>query len=300
MGWGRSLYAPSIPNYPEVPVNIVTTESGFFSLYEMNFLAGRNFSASFNDPDNAAILNEKAVQDLGFESPEDAIDRRVMWDENGQTYEFKIIGVIQNFHQQSPKKNFQAIIFPQKKYIDPPWAEEFYSVKLEGIEYQQALQNLEEVWHEVFGDHPFDYFFLDSFFERQYKADRRFGQIFSIFTLLAILIANLGLLGLFSYTVIQKTKEIGIRKALGASAMAIAKMLSYQYVRLILIALFIAVPIAYYAALEWLHHFAYRINLDWWFFIIPVLVTVITLMLTLSLHLIKSATTNPVEALRYE
>ena len=300
LGWGRGLYRPDKESRREVPTNIIATEADFFNLYDMKFLAGRNFSLLSNDPGNSAILNEEAVKMLGFSSPGDAIDEKVMWDENGDRYEFKIIGVIRNFNQRSPKQPHEAIIFPLHRLLNPPWTGAYYSIKLRKTEYDIALKHIKNAWLEILGDNPFDYFFLDAFFERQYKADQQFGQVFSIFTLLAIVIANLGLLGLFSYTVVQKTKEIGIRKVLGASEFSIAKLLSYEYVRLIIIALAIALPIAFYAAGEWLRHFTYRIDLGWWFYVLPFLATLMMLVITLTLQLIRTARTHPVEALRNE
>lgn len=300
LGWGRDLYATSKSRDQDAAVNIIATGPVFFDLYDMEFLAGRNFPYASNGPANAAILNEEAIKALGFGSPEQAIGRKVAWEENNERFEFKVIGVIRNFNQQSPKQPLAPIIFPLKKYINPPWAGDYYSVKLNGAEYNRVIKHIEKVWQEVFTDNPFDYFFLDSFFDRQYKADRQFGQVFSIFTVLAIFVANLGLLGLFSYTVILRTKEMGIRKVLGATDLGIAKLLSQEYIRLIIIATVIAAPIAYYAALEWLQQFSYRINLGWWFFVLPILMTFVMLVVTLTLQLIKTATTSPVEALRYE
>ena len=300
LGWGRGLYTKGKTGDQEVPVNIISTEPGFFILYDMKFASGRNFSFDQTDPDNAAILNEKAVDLLGFESAEKAIGQTVVWDENDDHFEFKIIGVIRNFNQQSPKQPLVPIIFTLKRFIDPPWAGEYYSVKFHRSDYDNGIKNIEKAWHQVFPDNPFDYFFLDSFFDRQYKADRRFGQIFLIFTALAILIANLGLLGLFSFTVIQRTKEIGIRKVLGATEFGIVKLLSNEYFRLILVAFALAGPIAYSAAVDWLEHFTYRISLGWWFFVLPAFVAFTMLAMTLALQVIKTARTNPVEALRYE
>ncbi len=299
-GWGRNLYPVDMPEQKEVPVKIIATGPDFFSLYEMEFIAGNNFSLAPNTWNKTAILNEEAIKLLGYDSPEEAIGRVVAWDENNDQFAFNIIGVIRNFNQQSPKKPHMPIIFPMKKFLDPPWAGEYYSVKFGENEVGEAIEIIKDVWREAFADSPFDYFFLDAFFERQYNADKQFGKVFTIFTALAIMVAYLGLLGLVGYTVARKTKEIGIRRVLGATQFNILKLLSREYIWLVAIALALAGPIAYYAANEWLQSFASRINLGWWFYALPVLVTFLMLAFTLSLQLIKTAKTNPVHALRDE
>ncbi|MDN5210658.1 ABC transporter permease [Fulvivirgaceae bacterium BMA12] len=299
-GWGRNLYRIDKPEQKEIPTKIIATGPDFFSLYEMGFIAGDNFPLASNSWNNSAILNEEAIKLLGYDSPEEAVGRMVAWDENNDQFVFNIIGVIRNFNQQSPKKPHMPIIFPMKKFLDPPWAGDYYSVKFKENKVGEAIEIIKDVWREVYADSPFDYFFLDAFFERQYKADRQFGKVFTIFTVLAIMVAYLGLLGLVGYTVAQKTKEIGIRRVLGATQFNILKLLSHEYIWLVGIALALAGPIAYYGANEWLQSFAYRISLGWWFYALPVLATFLMLAFTLSLQLIKTAKTNPVHALRNE
>jgi putative ABC transport system permease protein len=155
-------------------------------------------------------------------------------------------------------------------------------------------------WDKFFPGNTFDYFFLDDHFDQQYKADQRFGQVFGLFTLLAILVACLGLFGLASFTTIQRTKEIGIRKVLGASVLKILKLLYQEFAILLLIAFVIAVPLAWITIVNWLQGYAFRIGIHWSYFLISFVSLLIIALLTVSFQAIKAAIANPVKSLRTE
>lgn len=164
----------------------------------------------------------------------------------------------------------------------------------------ETIRQVESKYKEVFPGNPFDYFFLDEFFNSQYKDESQFASIFGLFAMLAILIACLGLWGLAAFTTTQKLKEIGIRKVLGASVSSILSLLSWQFLKLVLIASVIAIPITWYGINEWLGGFAFRIGLQWDLFVVPVVILAILALSTVSLQILRGAQTNPAKILRSE
>src|SRR6187397_384454 len=174
------------------------------------------------------------------------------------------------------------------------------SVKVNTAQVSQTIALVKNNWDKFFPGNTFDYFFLDDHFDEQYRADQRFGQVFGLFTSLAILVACLGLFGLASFTTIQRTKEIGIRKVLGASVLKILKLLYQEFATLLVIAFVIAVPLAWLTIGNWLKGYAFRINIHWSYFLIPFLAITVIALLTVSFQSIKAAIANPVKSLRTE
>jgi len=174
----------------------------------------------------------------------------------------------------------------------------YYSFKLDANRIQSSLSQLSQLWKRLYPDSPFDYFFLDQKFNEQYRAEPQFSQLFSLFTGLAIFIACLGLFGLATFTAEQRTKEIGVRKVLGASVSSIVALLSKDFLKLVFIAIVIALPIAWYAMHRWLQDFAYKIDLAWWVFAGAGLLAVGIALLTVSFQSVKAALMNPVKSLR--
>jgi putative ABC transport system permease protein len=223
--------------------------------------------------------------------PEDAIGKRIdFW---GSRY--TIVGVAENFHQQSLREAFEPLIF---RLI--PDVRGYLSVKTPASNASETIALVKSNWDRFFPGNTFEYFFLDDHFDQQYKADQRFGQVFGLFTLLAILVACLGLFGLASFTTIQRTKEIGIRKVLGASVLGILKLLYREFATLLVIAFVIAVPLAWLTIGNWLQGYAFRINIHWSYFVLPFVAIMIIALLTVSFQSIKAAIANPVKSLRTE
>ena len=176
----------------------------------------------------------------------------------------------------------------------------FFSVKLKTDDISTAVSQVESIWSEQFPGHPFDYYFFDEFFDLQYQADQRFGRIVAVFSGFTLFITCLGLLGLTAYTVRRRTKEIGIRKILGATVLNMVSLLSKDFIKLVFIAVFIATPVSWVVMSQWLQDFAYRIDLQaWMFFLVGALAVVIAL-ITVSFQSIRAATMNPVKSLRSE
>lgn len=270
---------------------IIGMDHDYMKQYGIKLIAGRYFSREFGSDDSAVIFNKKGFEQLGLDKPEDAIGKRIdFW---GKQY--TIVGVADNFHQQSLREAFEPLIF---RLI--PGLRGYLSIKTPASNANETIALVKSNWNTFFPGNTFDYFFLDDHFDQQYKADQRFGQVFGFFTLLAILVACLGLFGLASFTIIQRTKEIGIRKVLGASVLKILKLLYREFAILLLIAFVIAVPLAWLTIGNWLQGYAFRISIHWSYFLIPFVSILIIALLTVSFQAIKAAIANPVKSLRTE
>jgi putative ABC transport system permease protein len=270
---------------------IILTDGDYAQLYGLEAIAGRTFSTEVPAEDKNIVLTESALHLMGFKNaPESLNDQVYFW---GDT--FKIVGVVKDFHQESLKKAYDPIIF--RYYKAPPG---FYSVKVKSANMKSTISAFEKEWKEIFPGNPFNFFFLDEYYNNQYKSDMQFGKIFAVFSTLAIFIACLGLFGLSSLTVVQRTKEIGVRKVLGASVVNVLTLVNKDYLILLLISIIGAVPLAWWIMSSWLSEFANRISLSWWLFFLPSLIVVLIALITVSFLTLRSALRNPVKALRYE
>lgn len=272
---------------------IIEMDHDFIPAFGLEVLAGRGFSADvpvLKEAENV-VFNEAAVYRMGFAKPEDAINESIyFW---GDT--FRIVGVVKNYRQESSKKVFDQLIF---RYHSSP--EGYYSIKFNTGNVRESMLKFEADWKELFPGNPFNFFFLDESYNNQYKADQQFGQVFTVFAGLAIFIACLGLFGLSSLTAIQRTKEIGVRKVLGATVGGILLLVSKDYMLLIGTAILVATPISWWIMNDWLQSFASRIPLSVMIFAIPSLMVVVVAIVTVGWHTARAAMTNPVKSLRYE
>lgn len=265
----------------------------FLDVFKMKVVAGRMFSPDFpKDRDTSGIITESAAKLLGFKNPEDAIGQTIAIP--GFQWNPIVVGVVNDYHQVSLKKALDPTFF----YCNP-YQGEFYAIRIRTQDrLPETVEHVRQAWAKAFPGNPFDYFFLDEFFNRQYEQEQKFGTLFSVFALLALLIGCLGLLGLSAYTVAQRNKEIGIRKVLGASVASVTGLLAKDFLQLVLIAIFVAVPLTWYAMHHWLQDFAYRIAMPWWVFLIAGAAAVVVAGLTVSVQSIKAALANPVEGLK--
>ncbi|MEO0330404.1 MAG: FtsX-like permease family protein, partial [Bacteroidota bacterium] len=224
-------------------------------------------------------------------TPENIIGKSFsQWEVEGE-----IIGVVKDYHFKSLKQEIEPLTIRLE-----PVVARFFSLNISADNMPATIAALRDQWQELAPQRPFNYFFLDEAFDKNYRAEERFGQLFLYFAGVAIFIACLGLLGLISYTIVQRTKEIGVRKVLGATESSIVRLLSKDFLVLVLIAFVIATPIAWYALQQWLADFAYRTPMHWWTFALAGLVTTFIAMLTVSVQSVKAAISNPVDALRSE
>jgi putative ABC transport system permease protein len=270
---------------------VIMMDHDFIPSFGLQVIAGRAFSGETVNEHKNVMVNESAARLMGFAKGEDAINDQIFfW---GDT--FRIVGVLKNYHQESLKKAFEPLIF---RYNDAPGG--YYAIKFNTSSIQQSMEKFQEQWKALFPGNPFISFFLDDHYNQQYQADQQFGKIFGVFSGLAIFIACLGLFGLSSLTAIQRTKEIGVRKVLGASLSSIIALVSKDYILLMVIAVFLATPLALWIMNEWLQDFAHRIDLSWWLVGAPSLLVIAIALITVSVHTLKAARTNPAKSLRYE
>jgi putative ABC transport system permease protein len=294
---GKEIYMTNVthlvgaPNDDWFTFYFMYADYDFIPAFDMQMQAGRSFSRGFPTDKKTVLVNEQALKLFGLKSPQDAIRQSIQYYRDT----LKIIGVVKDFHQLGLNVAIQPIIFMLK-----PDAHNFYSIKFNTPDIHQTTASIEQTWNRHYPSDPFSYFFLDEAFDRQYKSDLQFGKVFGLFAFLAIGIACFGLLSLSAYNVIQRTKEISIRKVLGASAGNIITMLNTEFFRLVLIGIFIATPIAWYIMKEWLDGYAYRISIKWWVFALAGLLGVVVALLTVSYHAIKAALASPATSLRSE
>lgn len=281
-------------NKEGVTLRFNSMDYNFMDIFQMKLLAGRAFSPDFTaDQDTSCILTESAVRMLGFDSPEAAI---------GQTLTIPnfqwnpiVAGVVNDYHQVSLKKAVDPTLF-----YCTPYSGEFYSMRLQTTDMPGAIDHVRRSWQAAFPGNPFDFFFLDDYYAAQYANEQRFGKLAGLFALLAVLVGCLGLFGLSGYTIAQRTKEIGIRKILGATVPGLVALLSKDLLKVVALAILVAAPLTWWAMENWLQDFAYRTSIHWYIFALAGLIAVAVAFLTVSFQSVKAAVANPVQALRSE
>ncbi len=283
---------PGKPDDVHVPIYVNEGDYEFIDLFEIEMARGRNFSPDFpSDANGAILLNETAVKALGWEDPLGREMNHWGREERSGT----VVGVIKDFHMHS----LHLEIKPLYVFLNPK-SGRYISIKVKEQNLPGTIDFIRGTIREFSPQYPFNYQFFDDIFDRAYRAEQKIGTQFSVFAMLAILIACLGLFGLASFTAEQRTKEIGIRKILGASVSHIAFLLSREFTKWVVIANIVAWPIAYYVMTQWLQNFAYKVNLGLFSFLLAGAFALFIALLTVSFQTIRAATANPVDSLRYE
>lgn len=282
------------PDDQVVNIRVNSMDFEFFDVFKMKVIAGRAFDEKYTeDEDTAIVITESTSRLMGFAKPEDAVGQTATL--TSWNWSPIIVGVVNDYHQVSLKKALDPSLFFCSKY-----GGEFYSVRLKTDNIQQSVAHVKQSWEKAFPGNPFDYFFLDDYFNQQYENERKFGKLFTVFASLAMIVGCLGLFGLSAYTATQRTKEIGIRKALGSTDQGIFVLLSTEYVKLVGISIVISVPLVWYFMLSWIQTFPYKIDISPFTFVVAGLVVLIVSIITVSFQTVKAARTNPVDSLRYE
>jgi len=293
-------YTSHAQSASEKSLRLSTCEIGskYIDQFKIKIIAGNGFSSdSWSKKTPSMILNEAAVTSLGFKNPQDAIGKLVETKNGrGKIFQNEIVAVIKNFHQTSLKDDFTPIVFR----LSDPGSITHYEVKVNSNNMPQTIAQIEKTYKGVFSESAFQYFFLDDFFDQQYKTEQHFGQVFTLFSGFAIFVACLGLFGLTLITITQRIKEIGIRKVLGASVSNILLLLSKDFIGLIAIANIIALPLAYWGSHKWLENYKFRIDFNVWLFIIPMVTVLLIAVVTVSYQSIRAALLNPVKSLKAE
>ena len=283
------------------PAEVNVIDRNFIGIFDIALSAGRDFLPSdyrswerFGDQIESVLINESLAVMLGFDSAEAALYKEFFWGNN----RCKVVGVLSDFHQRSLRYEMKPAVFVLDKNGTN------FSIKISGVgsseERRTILAQIENSYRKFFPDDPFEYFFLEDRFNEQYQDDRRFSTLFSVFSVLALFIAWLGLAGLIAFFLLYRQKEIGIRKVLGATVASILEMVTKSYVKLGLICLVIVIPITHYFITQWLERYAYHITPDWWMFGIPGVVVLLATIVVIVGQAMKSALTNPAESLRNE
>jgi putative ABC transport system permease protein len=274
----------------EKRIDVYYIDNNFFKTYGLTLLAGDNFSPAPNEDLNNIILNESALTYYDFKDIEGTVGKILKSDKQKAS----IKGIIKDFNQQSLKEKPAPIAF-----FNAP-ANRYYTIKVNMTLIDRLIPEVQKIWTSHYPDNPFHYFFLNDFYNYQYQADQRFNNLFLVSSILAIIIACLGLSGLSSYAITRRTKEIGIRKSNGARIIQVIVLLNNEFVKWVMLAIVFATPVAWFAMNRWLQNFAYRIDLSWVIFVYAGLVALLIALLTVSWQSWRAARRNPVESLRYE
>ncbi|MEE9463390.1 MAG: FtsX-like permease family protein [Bacteroidales bacterium] len=272
-------------------VDKIGMDEDYIPAFDIELLAGRNFSPEFGTENLGVIINAKSVTFLGYDSPEAAVGQNVRIDGEDR----HIVGVIADYHQMSLKQEPIPLLY---RYF--PAIEAFFVMKISPDRVDQAIDELKLKFDEFFPGNPFNYFFLDEFYDRQYRIEKQIFVAVGVFSLVAIIIAALGLFGLSSYTTLQRTKEIGIRKVNGASVNRILTLLSKEFVELILLAILIASPLTWWVVGKWLDNYPYQAGISWLVFVFTGLLVILFALLAVGIQTVRAANTNPAQSLKYE
>jgi len=262
----------------------------FVPQYHIKVVAGRNFDRQFLHDNKSVMINRSLSKELEFVEPKQAVGEKVISGNDTLT----IVAVLEDFHEMSLK----TAIIPVVYRLMP--ASQFYSIKLETSNYKNVIEAIDGPWKTIFPGNPIDYFFLDQFFNKQYERDDRFGQVFTLFTALAIFIASLGLIGLASFMTLQRTREIGIRKVMGSTSSGIVVLLSKGFLQPVLIAIALACPLGWWLMERWLQSFPYRTDINPWVFAISGFLVLLIAFVSVSSQTLKAALTKPADTLKYE
>jgi putative ABC transport system permease protein len=271
-----------------------TIDFDFMGTLGLKIVQGRNFSKEYSSDRDGVIVNQRFVEKLGYESP---LGKTIGEYAKGFPYDLKIVGVVEDFNFSSLHNEIDPAIF----HIQPGnWGYRYLLARISPSNIPDTRKHLEASWKEIQPEKPFVYKFLSEVLEDHYKTEKRWEGIIQISSLLAMGIACMGIFGFTSITINQRVKEIGIRKVLGAKFIQLVTLLAKDFVVLVVMANFIAWPIAYYAVQKWLRNFAYRIDIEIWIFILCGILSLLIALLTVSYQSIKTATANPVDSMRYE
>lgn len=294
-GWvGQWAFATDRPDQGSIGMEYMAIDEDYLATLGLTLVAGRGFELNRPaDIEDGLVINETAVQELGWQNPEDAIGKKI--DSPSKHPAGTVIGVVKDYHEFG----LQEKIYPMAMDYNPARSR-YYAIRFKTTGTADLLKNLETLWKKNYDRYDFRYFFLDENFARQYQTEQRLANLFTAFSVITIIIAMIGLTGLVSFMVVSRTKEIGIRKVLGAGAFNITGLLSKEFMVLVIVANVVACPVAWYFANSWLEKFAYRMDLNPGIFVLTAGIGLVVTMLTVSFHTVRAAKADPVKSLRYE
>ena len=299
---GDGIAIPGKEGDKEYSANVFIGDHDYVKTLGLRIIAGRDFSKDMaTDVKEAFIINETAVKELGFGTPEKAIGQRLNWDEwepedsLNKVKKGRVIGVVQDFHYKSLHEKLSTSviqIYPQVAFK--------VAVKLKTTDIKNTIAFINNTWNKFSPGYPLDYQFMDDSYGKMYKSEEKLSDLLWIFTIMAIVVGCMGLFGLAAFSAEMRTKEIGIRKVLGANVFNIVALLSKNFLVLVTISSIVAFPIAWWAMNNWLEDFPYRVTISWWIFGIAIIAALAIALFTVSFQSIKAALANPVKSLRAE
>jgi ABC-type antimicrobial peptide transport system permease subunit len=277
-----------------------TVDENYIPMFGIKILAGRNITNS--DTAKEFIINETYAKALGFKKPEQAVGHYLIYSGGKGDYKLPIVGVVADFHLQSLHKAIQPLYMMSESKYETAINVKIHSKGQSSADFKGVLAKIEKAYKEIYPNsyEEFSPHFFDESIAKFYEKEERFAKILNTATGVAILISCMGLFGLVAFTTQQRTKEIGIRKVLGASVMQIMQLLSKDFLKLVILGIFIATPIAYWVMNQWLQDFAYRIDISWWIFALGGIASIIIALISVSYQSVKAALMNPVKSLRTE
>lgn len=275
-------------------MSIMGADEDFTSLYQIPVISGRDFDFDLDNDTHHVLLSRSGAEALGFVDPIEAADAQIAIG-SGEDNIYTVVGVLDDYHHNSLRENIDPLCI----FFRPYWTS-YYTVDLSTVDVSDVIQFVRERYSAFFPGNPFDYFFVDESFARQYEADERLGRIIMLFSVLAIFVACLGLFGLTSFTANKMRKEIGIRKVLGADVEDILRLITSDFMGVLIVSIIISVPLIVFAVKKWLSNYAYQVEMDWTIFPLSAGVVLLVALITMSYQGYKSATSHPVNALREE
>lgn len=270
----------------------IEVDQNYIDMMEIRLLTGRNFRPDSRADSNSVIINMAMMEQAGWENP---LGKKVILPDSGTETPYEVIGVVENFNYASVHDPVESLLI----FMNPLNAR-YLGLRIHSEGRDLTMESIAGSWASIFPQYPFDYFYQDDFYDNLYKAEYRMGKLFIYFTILALMIASLGLFGLVIFTLNQRVKEIGIRKAMGGSSGVIFMFLLKEYILFVVIASVIGWPVSWYFSHRWLQQFSYKTDIPWWIFGLSALIALVISFLTVSWQTLRLAKANPVEALRYE
>ena len=286
------------PEKKKLALHMLVCDDNLIDFFNLKLIAGESFPKYIpKQTFESYILNEDATKYLGFNSPEEAIGKRLsFWfDTDSILFGGKIVGVVKDFHYATLHKEIRPLVMFQQ----PIWYWTFM-IKINSKDKDQALRFINSTWQKIYPDYPFDYISLDDQYDQAYSKEINESRVVTLFSIIGLLIACIGLICLTSYITETRTKEIGIRRVNGAKVTEVLMMLNKSFAKWVIISIVVAIPIAWYGMNRWLQNFAYKTELSWWIFVLAGIIAISIALVTISWQSWKAATRNPVEALRYE
>jgi putative ABC transport system permease protein len=284
----EAVYAVGSKNEKKQSFWIMWIDEGYVKTFGLSMIGGRDFKEREFGP--TCLINETAAIALGYKNPQDAVNSSLI---TGDQKIFTVAGVMKDYHHESLRKPVEAIIF----FHHHPHEYGYYSFSVQARP-ETYLEPLQKIWHKHYPNDQFIYYFMDRFFEAQYQSDQLFSRLLNLFSIISITVASLGLFGMATLAMVKRTKEIAVRKVLGATVMNILAMLSRTYVMFVLLGCAFAFPLAYYLTSQWLSGFAYKIEIEWWMIILPGIIVLMATLLTIAGQSIRAAIANPSKSLR--